>query len=95
MTVANRTEQREIVAGLPLVRLRYQYTRDSSLLERAELEHKYDWYNKLGCADADCQYDHARPKQYPPDVAWFVWLIRTGRKWGKTRTAAEYVVDQA
>ncbi len=100
MTTASRTEQREIAAGLPLLRLRYQYTQDSRMLEHEELEHRYDWYNKLGCTlpfgtgEGQCNY-HARDKQYPPNIAWFVWLIRTGRKWGKTRTAAEYVIDQA
>ncbi len=80
---------------MPLVRLRYQYTQGTALRERAELEHQYDWYNKLGCRKRNCEYSHARPKQYPPDLAWFVWLLRTGRKWGKTRTAAEYIIDQA
>ena len=81
-------------AGLPLLRLRYQYTSDADVLEREQLEHRYDWYNKLGCLDPTCTF-HAREKQIPPETAWFVWLLRTGRKWGKTRTAAEYVIDQA
>jgi phage terminase large subunit-like protein len=34
---------------------------------------------------------HARPKQLPPEGNWRVWLIRTGRGWGKTRAAAEWV----
>jgi phage terminase large subunit-like protein len=33
----------------------------------------------------------ARPKQIAPPGDWFIWLVRTGRGWGKTRTAAEYV----
>lgn len=33
----------------------------------------------------------ARPDQIPPPGDWFVWLIQTGRGWGKTRTGAEFV----
>jgi predicted phage terminase large subunit-like protein len=35
-----------------------------------------------------------RPNQLPPDGDWHVWLICAGRGWGKTRTAAEFVIDQ-
>jgi predicted phage terminase large subunit-like protein len=34
---------------------------------------------------------HARPEQLPPDWAWNIWLILSGRGWGKTRTGAEWV----
>lgn len=38
----------------------------------------------------------ARASQRPPTVEdWFVWLIMTGRGWGKTRTAAEFIDSQA
>lgn len=37
----------------------------------------------------------ARPKQRPPLGDWFVWLLRTGRGFGKTRTAAEHIDNQA
>ena len=37
----------------------------------------------------------ARPDQLPPDGDWFVWLIMAGRGWGKTRTGAEWLADQA
>lgn len=33
----------------------------------------------------------ARPEQLPPSCEWLVWLILTGRGWGKTRTGAEWV----
>jgi predicted phage terminase large subunit-like protein len=33
----------------------------------------------------------ARPEQLPPDAAWKIWLILSGRGWGKTRTGAEWV----
>ena len=34
-----------------------------------------------------------RPEQACPDGDWFVWLILTGRGWGKTRTGAETLLD--
>ena len=37
----------------------------------------------------------ARPTQLPPGGDWFVWLIMAGRGWGKTRTGAEWLADQA
>jgi len=33
----------------------------------------------------------ARPKQLPPPGDWFIWYIETGRGFGKTRLAAEWV----
>ncbi len=33
----------------------------------------------------------ARDNQLPPKGDWLVWLIMTGRGWGKTRTAAEFI----
>lgn len=36
-----------------------------------------------------------RPEQQPPPGRWFVWLILTGRGWGKTQTGAEWIVDRA
>ncbi len=84
---------RAVAAGLPLVKLRLQYEKKAVALERDELEHRYDWYNRRGCDDPECHY-HARPKQRPPDGKWFVWLLRTGRRWGKTKTGAEWVREQ-
>lgn len=37
----------------------------------------------------------ARPKQIAPPGDWFVWLIRSGRGFGKTRTGAEWVRHRA
>ena len=34
---------------------------------------------------------HAREKQLPPSGDWRVWLLRTGRGFGKTRAGAEWV----
>ena len=36
----------------------------------------------------------ARPEQLPPPGDWSVWLILSGRGWGKTRTGAEWVHEQ-
>lgn len=38
---------------------------------------------------------HARPNQWWPDWDWRVWLLLAGRGFGKTRTGAEWVHDQA
>jgi phage terminase large subunit-like protein len=37
----------------------------------------------------------ARPSQLPPDWGWLVWLILTGRGWGKTWTASNWINEQA
>jgi phage terminase large subunit-like protein len=37
----------------------------------------------------------ARSNQLPPDGDWLVWLILSGRGWGKTRTGAEWIAHQA
>ena len=38
---------------------------------------------------------HARAAQRPPAGEWDVWMALAGRGWGKTRTGAEWVIDQA
>lgn len=48
-------------------------------------------------AEADLEErwrDIARSKQLPPDGDWFVWLLQTGRGWGKTRSAGEWFHDR-
>ena len=37
---------------------------------------------------------HARPEQVAPEGDWSVWLVLAGRGSGKTRAAAEWVVEQ-
>jgi phage terminase large subunit-like protein len=48
---------------------------------------------------ASLEYDWpgfwARPNQLPPPGAWKVWLILSGRGWGKTRAGAEQVIAWA
>lgn len=46
-----------------------------------------------GTHDKSCR--HARAAQRPPDGDWFVWLLLSGRGFGKSRAAAEWIVDQA
>lgn len=38
---------------------------------------------------------HARAEQRPPAGPWFVWLMMTGRGWGKTRSGAEWLAHKA
>lgn len=35
-----------------------------------------------------------RPEQFAPPGDWLVWLIQSGRGWGKTRTGAEWLIDK-
>ena len=37
----------------------------------------------------------ARPEQIAPDGDWAIWLLLAGRGFGKTRTAAEWVREEA
>lgn len=39
--------------------------------------------------------DVARPNQLPPPGDWFIWLLLTGRGWGKTRTETEWLDERA
>ncbi len=53
------------------------------------------WY----CGRPDCdgrphdwwEWRHARSAQHPPGGDWLVWMIRSGRGFGKTRSGAEWV----
>ena len=35
-----------------------------------------------------------RPEQQEPEGDWVIWLILSGRGWGKTRTGSEWLADQ-
>lgn len=39
--------------------------------------------------------EFSRDKQLPPPGAWVIWLIRSGRGFGKTRTGAEWIIRRA
>jgi phage terminase large subunit-like protein len=73
--------------------------------EREEVP-KWDWFGPpcncpgMGLDPASgepfChEHPRARPKQRPPDRDWLVWLILSGRGFGKTRTGAQWVIDCA
>jgi phage terminase large subunit-like protein len=38
---------------------------------------------------------HARPEQIAPEGDWDIWMILSGRGWGKTRTGAEWIREKA
>lgn len=77
------------------------------LLERAEalpVEERraaiLGWARELDDAQAlaqlfDWRENWARRDQLTPPGDWLTWLILSGRGWGKTRTGAEYVIEQA
>jgi phage terminase large subunit-like protein len=49
-------------------------------------------FGRLAETLADDWSVHARPEQIAPaGDAWNIWLILSGRGWGKTRTGAEWV----
>jgi phage terminase large subunit-like protein len=52
-------------------------------------------FGKLAEALEDDWGAHARPEQISPPGNWAIWLILAGRGWGKTRTGAEWVRNQA
>jgi len=62
-------------------------------------EERLEVLSSLSPREAEAlQYDWefwARDNQLSPEGDWRKWLIMTGRGWGKTRTAAEYVRDLA
>lgn len=74
-------------------------------LQRLALLRGYQWHPPAGhriLDDHRCTHVppggrccHARPDQLAPPGDWLVWLILAGRGWGKTRTGAEWVKDQA
>jgi len=38
---------------------------------------------------------NARPQQLPPEGNWFIWLILSGRGWGKTFVGSSWIVEKA
>lgn len=74
-----------------------------SLLERAALlapDARKEWLNALDARTLDAVVAQdwwvaARPEQMAPRGDWHIWLILSGRGWGKTRTGSEWIVDAA
>lgn len=55
----------------------------SSLTEEAAADLLHDWRGFL-----------ARPDQVAPSGDWDIWLVLSGRGWGKTRTGAEWIKER-
>ncbi len=75
---------------------------DRSVLERLALAPRDQQQQILGMVPAGRRMRllrdwrmMARPSQLPPDGDWSVWLILAGRGFGKTRTGAAWVQEQA
>lgn len=49
--------------------------------ESTLLEHRWDFW--------------ARPKQLAPEGRWYIWVLITGRGWGKNRAASEWIHEKA
>src|SRR5512139_2624151 len=71
----------------------------ASSVRRMPAPQKAQAIKRLSNEDAQCLlYDWtfwARPEQIAPGGDWFVWLLRSGRGFGKTRTGAEWVIGRA
>lgn len=52
-----------------------------------------DW--AIDDIERDAWWWTARPEQQAPAGDWFIWLMLTGRGFGKTRAGAEWIVEQA
>ena len=63
------------------------------------LEERSRWY----CDDLYCDgtphkgwdWKHCRINQRPPDSDWFIWLLMSGRGFGKSRCASEWLIREA
>lgn len=63
------------------------------------IKERSPWY----CDDPDCdgkphagwEEKHCRANQRPPDIDWFIWLLLSGRGFGKSRCAAEWIIQAA
>ena len=65
---------------------------DTLELVRSLTDHEW---NELAGRLLTVPFPTARPDQRRPDGDWDVWLLLTGRGWGKTRTGAEDLVEAA
>jgi phage terminase large subunit-like protein len=75
---------------------------DAQVLEALALAERAYPLSQWYCDRADCDgkphddwvLPHARTQQHPPTGEWLLWLVQAGRGGGKTRTAAELVIDR-
>jgi len=73
-----------------------------SLQEYLARQPEHEWENYINALDDKQRADLirkpwwfiGRPEQQEPDGKWTVWLILAGRGWGKTRTGAEWLIEQ-
>jgi phage terminase large subunit-like protein len=53
---------------------------------------RLEWQGCDGKPHEGFEYRHARAKQWPPPgMSWRLWLVMSGRGWGKTRTGANWI----
>lgn len=71
----------------------------ADFLRRLTREQRARVLGQLSSAEKEALYYHwpfwRRPNQAPPDGRWLVWLIRSGRGFGKTRMGAEWTIECA
>ena len=64
-----------------------------------EITRPSDWYcdnpNCNGLPHGRWKKNHARAKQRPPAGDWFIWLMMTGRGFGKTMSGANWLIESA
>lgn len=74
------------------------FTSAADLLDPPTPEGALGWYcNIEGCSGkphGGMAHPHARAKQCPPSGYWYLWFIRAGRGFGKTRTGGEWLVSR-
>ena len=77
---------------------RWTPTAQEKALAKLQSSSRHDW-RPFWCKNPACDgkphdewtWNHARADQRPPtDLDWFVWLLKSGRGAGKTRTGSEY-----
>lgn len=57
-----------------------------------------DWAEAAARAFEGTRHDYTvglRPEQKPPDTAWLIWLIMTGRGFGKTHAGSRWLLGEA
>ena len=54
-----------------------------------------DLNTRIAVSQYRWEHQLARPDQLPPEGDWMIWLIQSGRGWGKTRVGAETIAKWA
>jgi phage terminase large subunit-like protein len=68
----------------------------ADMLDGGALEQSFycDRFDCDGMPHEGFYWRHARAKQRPPEGNWYLWNLRCGRGFGKTRTGAEWLCDR-